>query len=321
MDISVVIPVYNEAKVLHALADRLLPLMESTNCSWEVVFVNDGSADRTWELLQDLRKKEPRISLINLSRNFGHQLAITAGMDHALGDAVIVMDADLQDPPEVLHEMIARWRDGYDVVYGVRTERREETLFKKVSAAAFYRLLDLMTPISIPVDTGDFRLLSRRAIEALRRMPERARYVRGMVAWVGFKQIGVEFQRDARHAGETKYPFRKMVSFALDGMISFSAVPLRIATSIGFLMAGATLLYFFYALVMKVAVGTTIQGWTSLIAVVVFIGSTQLLCLGIIGEYVGRIYDEVKSRPLYLIDSLQQTPDAATHSTGERGAQ
>ncbi len=303
-ELSVVVPVYNEAEVLPALAARLFPVLERSGLRWEVVLVNDGSTDASWEVMRSLREAEPRVTLINLSRNFGHQLAITAGMDHAAGDAVVVMDADLQDPPEVIPKLVERWKEGFDVVYAVRTRRVHEPRSKTLLAAAFYRALRWMTPVEIPVDTGDFRLLSRRAVEALRRMPERARYVRGMVAWVGFRQTGVGFERDERFAGQTKYPFRRSLAFAADGVVSFSALPLRLATSLGFLMAVAAVGYFFYALFMKLVVGSTIQGWTSLVAVMVFIGSAQLLCLGIIGEYVGRIYEEVKGRPLYLVETL-----------------
>lgn len=220
----------------------------------------------------------------------------------------VVMDADLQDPPDVLARMVDKWKEGFDVVYGVRSTRRDESAFKRSTAAVYYRLLNRMSPVEIPVDVGDFRLMSRRAVEALKQMPERARYVRGMVAWLGFRQTGVVFEREARFAGETKYPLRKMVRFATDGMISFSAVPLRLATWLGLGMSGLALLYFVYAVWMKVAVGTAIQGWTSLVAVVVLIGSAQLVCLGIIGEYVGRIYEEVKQRPLYLVETLERGP-------------
>jgi len=317
-ELSVVVPIYNEEEVLPALSERLLPVLERTGCSWELVLVNDGSADRSWELMQQLQRGEPRVTLVNFSRNFGHQIAITAGMDHARGDAVVVMDADLQDPPEVLGAMIERWREGYDVVYGVRTEREQETLFKKLSASLFYRLLQAMAPIEIPVDTGDFRLLSRRAVDALHRMPERSRYVRGMVAWLGFRQIGVPFQRQARHGGVTKYPLLKMIAFAADGLVGFSAVPLRFATLLGFFMAAAAALYFGYAAMQKLLLGTTIQGWASLVGVMVFIGSAQLICLGIIGEYVGRIYDEVKGRPLYLVETVTRGDGIDSASPGDR---
>lgn len=304
--LSVVVPVYNEAEVLDTLVERLVPVLERVATSWELVLVNDGSRDESWSIMQRLQAREPRITLLNLSRNFGHQPAISAGMDHARGEAVVVMDADLQDPPEVLEPMLARWREGYDVVYGVRSSRKDETAFKTLTARIYYRMLNRMSPVQIPVDTGDFRLMSRRAIDALSSMPERARYVRGMVAWLGFRQIGVVFDRDARHAGETKYPLPKQIAFAADGVISFSAVPLRLATGLGLVMSGMSVLYFFYAAWMKLVAGNTVQGWASLVAVIVFIGAAQLVCLGIIGEYVGRIYEEVKQRPLYLVDTLER---------------
>ena len=307
--VSVVVPVYDEAEVLPALAERLFPVLRGSGRSWEVVFVDDGSRDASWSVLQRLRADEPRAVLVRLSRNFGHQRALTAGLEHARGEAVAVLDADLQDPPEVLLEMLDRWDQGYDVVYGVRTERRGETAFKRRTAALFYRLLERLAPIEIPVDTGDFRLMSRRAVDAFLRMPERARYVRGMVAWVGFRQTGVPYVRDPRFAGTTKYPLLRMLRFAADGIVGFSALPLRLATSLGFLMSAAALSYFAYAVAMKLLVGTAIQGWTSLVAVSVLIGSAQLICLGIIGEYVGRIYVEVKGRPLYVVAELERSED------------
>lgn len=305
-ELSVVIPVYNEAALLDELHTRLVPVLERSRCTWELVLVNDGSRDGSWQIMQGLRASDDRITLVNLSRNFGHQLAITAGMRVALGDAVIVMDADLQDPPEVLLRMVEKWREGFDVVYGVRTIRANETLFKKVTAAAFYRVLDALSPVAIPLDAGDFRLMSRRALDALNSMPERARFIRGMVSWLGFKQTGVEFERHARFAGETKYPLRKMIAFAADGLVSFSALPLRLSTTLGMGLVPVALLYFVYAVVMKVLLGITVPGWASIVAVVVFLGSAQLICLGIIGEYIGRIYEEVKGRPLYLVETLAQ---------------
>jgi dolichol-phosphate mannosyltransferase len=308
-EVSVVVPVFDEADVLPALFERLCSALDATDVRWELVFVDDGSRDASASILRDLAASEPRVVVVTLSRNFGHQLAITAGMDHARGEAIVVMDADLQDPPEVVPDLIARWREGYDVVYGVRTARDEDTVFKRVTAAGFYRVLQWLTPIPIPVDAGDFRLMSRRALSALQRMPERARYVRGMVAWLGYRQTAVPFERAPRRAGETKYPLRKMVAFAADGIVSFSAVPLRLATSLGFVMAATSLVYVLYAVSMKLLVGTAIQGWTSLVAVIVLIGSAQLICLGIIGEYVARIYEEVKGRPLYLVDEVVRARD------------
>ncbi|TNE84739.1 MAG: glycosyltransferase [Deltaproteobacteria bacterium] len=305
-ELSVVVPVFNEEAVLPELYRQLVPVLDEAAARWELVLVNDGSRDGSLAIMQSLRDEDERVTLINLSRNFGHQLAITAGMEHALGDAVVVMDADLQDPPEVILEMVARWREGFDVVYGVRSEREAETLFKRFTAAAFYRVLNALTPVQIPLDTGDFRLMSRRALDALSRMPERARFVRGMVAWLGFRQTGITFKRRARFAGRTKYPVSKMVGFAADSLISFSTVPLRIASTLGFVMSVGALGYFGYAASMKIMYGHTAPGWASLIAVIVLLGSAQLLCLGIIGEYVGRIYEEVKARPLFVVERLEQ---------------
>ena len=303
--VSVVIPVFNEQEVLPALWAQLVPVLERCGLAWEVLFVDDGSRDASWELLTRMRGADERVTLVKLSRNFGHQMAISAGLTCARGDAVIVMDADLQDPPELILKLIEHWREGYDVVYAVRTERRGEGAFKRGTAWAYQRLLDALSPVEIPVDTGDFRLMSRRTVDALNQMPERARFVRGMVAWLGYRQIGVPFTRQGRHAGITKYPLRKMLSFAADGIFSFSTVPLRMVTIVGFGLSMASMGYLSWAVLM-VWLGRTVHGWASLIAVMAFIGSAQLISLGIIGEYVARIYREVKQRPLYLVDVVQQ---------------
>lgn len=315
-ELTVVIPVYNEEQTLEVLRDRLVGTLDELDLRWEILLVDDGSRDASWEIMQSLRQRDDRISLLRLSRNFGHQLAITAGMEVARGQAVVVMDADLQDPPEVVGQMVEKWREGYDVVYGVREKRLQETLFKRATAAIFYRFLDLLTPVKVPLDTGDFRLMSRRAVEAMGRMPERFRFVRGMVAWLGFRQTGVPFQRDPRASGTSKYPLRKMVGFAADGIISFSSLPLRLATSLGLVSVLGAAIYTGHAIWQKVVYGAAVPGWTSTISVVVFIGAAQLVCLGIIGEYVGRIYEEVKSRPLYLVDTLDQGP--AVEAVGRR---
>ncbi len=307
-ELTVVIPVYNEEQTLGALRERLVQTLDALDLRWEILLVDDGSLDRSWEIMRSMRQEDDRISLLRLSRNFGHQMAITAGMEVALGEAVVVMDADLQDPPEVVGQMVQKWREGYDVVYGVREKRLHETIFKRATASVFYRFLDLLTPVKVPLDTGDFRLMSRRAVEAMGRMPERYRFVRGMVAWLGFRQAGITFQRDPRAAGTTKYPLSKMVGFAADGILSFSSLPLRLATSLGLLSATGAVIYTGHAIWQKVVHGAVVPGWTSTISVVVFIGSAQLLALGIIGEYVGRIYEEVKSRPLFLVDTLEQGP-------------
>ena len=312
--LSLVIPMFNEELIIAELDRRLrdfLRALPGVEASWEVVFINDGSKDRTLPMLKELAAAEPRYKVISFSRNFGHQAAITAGVDKAEGEAVVVMDADLQDPPEVVEAMIARWREGYDVVYAVREKRHGETWFKRATAAAFYRLLRTMLGgIDFPVDAGDFRLMSRPVVLTLRALREQHRFVRGMVAWIGFKQVAVKYDRPARFAGETKYPFKKMVRFAIDGITSFSIVPLRTATWLGMgagLVGIGTAAWAFISALR----GHVVPGWTT-ITVLVSLGScAQLLVLGILGEYVGRIYEEVKRRPLYIIaeeTNLPRTP-------------
>lgn len=299
---SIVVPLYNEELVIHETYKRLKQVMDSARESYEIVFVNDGSRDKTAEMAGGICKIDPNVKLLNFSRNFGHQIAITAGMDYACGDAVIVIDADLQDPPEVIPQMIAKWKEGYEVVYGHRTERKGETAFKKLSATLFYRVLRSLTDVDIPVDTGDFRLLDRKVIEALKMLPEKNRYVRGMVSWVGFRQIGVEYIRDERYAGETKYPFRKMLKFAINGITSFSYKPLRFATYAGCLVSMLSFIYLFYVLYERIFVpSSTFPGWASLTVISLFFNGIVLILLGIMGEYIGRIYDEAKSRPLYIL--------------------
>jgi polyisoprenyl-phosphate glycosyltransferase len=303
-ELSIVIPVFNEEKVLPVLWERVGGVLDASGISYEIVFIDDGSRDGSWSALNDLRGRDRRVRLVRLSRNFGQQAAITAGLDHARGQACIVMDADLQDPPELIPEMVARWREGFDVVYGVRKARRGESLFKRSSAALYYRLMRSATQVDLPVDSGEFRLLSRRALDAVLGMPESHRFVRGMVAWIGFRQTAVEFDRPVRAAGETKWTTRRMVHLALDGLLSFSISPLRMATMMGLFTAFCCLLYTAWAFYLRFAMGITVPGWTSTIVAVLFVGSVQLVCLGIIGEYVGRIYDEAKRRPLYLVDQL-----------------
>jgi dolichol-phosphate mannosyltransferase len=303
--LSLVLPVYNEEALIPELDRRLrafLAEVKDVGEAWEVVFVNDGSTDTSLDQLKALAAREPRYRIISFSRNFGHQSAITAGIDRAEGDAVVVMDADLQDPPEVVSTMLERWRGGYDVVYGVREKRLGETWFKRATAAVFYRLLRaLLGGVKIPADAGDFRLMSRAVVLTLRALREHNRFVRGMVAWVGFKQAAVTYPRPARFAGETKYPFRKMLRFAIDGITSFSSVPLRIATWLGIaagLIGIATAAFVIYV---KLSGGRVVQGWTTIMMAVAFGSSAQLLMTGILGEYVGRIYEEVKRRPLYVV--------------------
>jgi glycosyltransferase involved in cell wall biosynthesis len=318
--LSLVIPIYNEELVIPELDRRLKAVLGSWADlveSWEVVFINDGSKDDSLNQLRAMAAAEPRYKVLSFARNFGHQMAITAGMDRAEGDAVVVMDADLQDPPEVVRDMITLWRQGYDVVYGVRRKRAGETLFKKLTAAAFYRLLRAMLGgISIPVDAGDFRLLSRPVVMAMRALKERHRFVRGMVAWVGFKQTATYYDREARFAGETKYPLSKMLRFAIDGITSFSTVPLRFATWLGVLAGLSAVVIALWAIYIKLFVTGVVQGWTTIMILVALGTSAQLLMIGVLGEYVGRIYEEVKRRPLYLIGEEINLAQPGTSSKG-----
>ncbi len=300
--LSVVVPCFNEEAVIRETHLRLVATLETVpDLDFEIVYVDDGSHDATLNLLRGLQHADARVRVLALSRNFGHQMAVTAGLQHVAGHVVVLIDADLQDPPEVIPEMLARWHTGVDVAYGVRTKRDGETRFKRWTASAFYRLLDCITDISIPLDTGDFRLMDRTVVDAFLAMPERDRFVRGMVAWTGFRQESVPYQRAARSAGETKWPLRKMLRFATDGIVSFSLAPLRLATWLGFVVSGLALAGIVYALVLRLFTAVWVSGWTSLLIAVLFLGGVQLLMLGILGEYVGRIYGEMKRRPLYLV--------------------
>jgi dolichol-phosphate mannosyltransferase len=305
--LSLVLPIYNEEPVIPELHRRLTEFLGQVGVTWEVVFVNDGSRDRSPEMLKELCQQEPRYKLVSFARNFGHQFAITAGVDYARGEAVCIMDADLQDPPEVVAEMLAKWREGFDVIYGVREKREGESIFKRLTAAIFYRLLRAMVGVSIPVDTGDFRLMSRRVVLTLRALRETNRFVRGMVAWVGFKQTAVKYVRKERFAGETHYPLKKMIRFALDGIISFSSVPLRLATWLGVLAGLLGLGVACWAVYAHFFGTGVVPGWATLMIAVALASSAQLLMTGILGEYVGRIYDEVKHRPLYIVGDVVNT--------------
>ena len=305
--LSLVLPIFNEEAIIPELDRRLRAFLTDVGSgvgdAWEVIFVNDGSKDRSLALLKELAAAEPRYKVLSLSRNFGHQMAITAGLDRASGEAVVVMDADLQDPPEVVRQMVARWREGFDVVFGVRSRRHGETVFKKLTAAIFYRLLrGMLGDVSIPIDAGDFRLMSRPVVLTLRALRERHRFVRGLVWWVGFRQTAVSYERPARFAGETKWPLRRMLHFAVDGITSFSTVPLRMATWLGVLAGVVALGGVGWALYSKFF-GGVVRGWTTIMILVGLGSSAQLLMTGILGEYVGRIYEEVKRRPLYVVDS------------------
>lgn len=298
--VSVVVPVFNEAEVLGAFYARASSAL--AELPYELVFIDDGSRDSSFQQLADFAAADPRVSVIKFSRNFGHQIAISAGIDHARGDCVVVIDSDLQDPPEVIPSMIDQWRQGFDVVYGVRSDREGETAIKLITADLFYRLLGRVTNIHIPQNVGDFRLMSRRVVDQLKQLREKDRFVRGLVSWVGFKQTGVTYRRDRRFAGETKYPFRKMVKFAFDGITSFSTLPLQIATWMGYLAAALALLYLASVVVQK-ALGYTVDGWATIMVAMLFMGSVQLICLGILGEYLGRIFNEVKPRPMYIVET------------------
>ncbi len=302
--LSVVVPCKNEETVLGEAHTRLVDVLQQLSAAFEIIYVDDGSTDSTFDLLREIQGADNRVRIVRLSRNFGHQMATTAGLEHASGDAVVLIDADLQDPPEVIPMMVEQWRNGFDVAYGLRTEREGETRFKLWTARAFYRLINRLSAVPIAVDTGDFRLMDRKVVNALLRMPEQDRFLRGMVNWLGFRQIGVPYRRAARRAGQTKYPLLKMLRLAMDGIASFSVLPLRMATWLGFSASAVAMAFILYALCVHAFTNKWVTGWTSLFIAVLFVGGAQLICLGIIGEYVGRIYGETKRRPLYLVQEL-----------------
>lgn len=299
-DLSVVAPVYNEQDNIGPLHHRLLKVLEGTHLSCEIIFVNDGSQDKSPQLLEELAAQDHRITVVELARNFGHQVAITAGLEYARGKAVVVMDADLQDPPEVMPQFIAKWKEGYDVVYGVRRQRDEGWL-KRLTAAAFYRLFQRVANIKIPLDSGDFCLMDRRAVDMLIQMPERNRFIRGIRSWIGLRQVGVEYDRPARHAGQPKYTFSPMLFLALDGLFSFSYAPLRIASLSGLVISLLSILTAVFYAVMRLTTGLNPPGFATLIVAILFLAGIQLITIGVIGEYIGRIFDEVKQRPLYVV--------------------
>ena len=303
---SIVAPIYNELDNIPELYRRVKDVMMSTGEPWELILVDDGSTDGSTEAIYELAKKDKCVHPVIFARNFGHQIAITAGWDHARGEAVVIIDADLQDPPELILEMAEKWKEGYEVVYAVRAEREGESWFKLWTASLFYRLIYRITDVKIPLDTGDFRLMDRKVVDVLKKMRERHRFPRGMSSWVGFRQIGVEYKRAARQAGETKYPFRKMFKLALNAITSFSYFPLQVATFFGFVSAGIAIVAIPFVIYLRITGSQAFFGQATTLIAVLFLGGVQLISLGILGEYIGRLYDEAKGRPLYIVRDAPQ---------------
>ncbi len=301
--ISYIFPIYNESGNIELLYQTITDLLkQNQKYNYELIFINDGSRDDSLDKLVALQHHDKRITIIDFARNFGHQIAVTAGLDQAAGDAVIIMDSDMQDPPKVSFELIKKWEEGYDVVYAQRRTRKD-TAFKKLSADLYYRTLQKVADINIPRNTGDFRLIDRKVVNELKRFKEHNRFLRGMVSFVGFKQVAVQFDRDERNAGETGYPLKKMIKFAADGIFSFSTAPLKLISNVGYLIAGISFLGILYAIAIKVS-GTVVPGWTFIVTSVLFIGGIQLIMLGVLGSYIGRIYTEAQDRPLYMVNTI-----------------
>ena len=305
VSITVAVPVFNELESLPELFRRITDVMQEMGQSWELIMIDDGSTDGSREWIEAKAAEDVHLRPVIFARNFGHQIGVTAGLDYSHGNAVVIMDADLQDPPEVIPELIARWQEGYEVVYAVRADREGETWFKRLTAALFYRLINRITDVDLPLDTGDFRLMDRAVVNSLKRMREQHRFPRAMVAWVGFKQIGVPYRRAARFAGETKYPFRKMLRLALNAITGFSYFPLQIATYLGFVSAGLSIFAIPVVAILRLMGSQAFFGQASTLIAVLFLGGVQLISLGILGEYIGRIYDESKGRPLYIVREPQ----------------
>lgn len=303
--ISIIVPIYNEQEIINEFYRRLKAVLDNdlSGYGYEIIYINDGSKDNSLELLLKLRSNDQNIKIINFSRNFGHQLAVTAGIDSSIGDIVVLIDSDLQDPPELIPKMIEKWNDGFKVVYGQRIKRKGESIFKLATAKIFYRMINALSDVKLPVDTGDFRLMDKQVVDYLKQLREECRYIRGLVTWVGYKQTPIYYERDKRYSGETKYPLRKMIKFATNGLTSFSERPLFFAGYFGLIITLLTFLYVGFLIIEKfVSPQNTITGWTSLIIAVLFFGGVQLMSLGIIGQYIGRIYREIKNRPLYVIN-------------------
>ena len=298
---SIIAPIFNEFDNLPELYRRVKEVMDSTGETWELILVDDGSTDGSNERIRELAAKDPIVRPVIFARNFGHQIAVTAGLDYSRGEAVVIIDADLQDPPEVILELAKKWKEGYEVVYAVRAEREGESWFKLFTASLFYRIIYRITDVKIPLDTGDFRLIDRKVVDVMNNMREKHRFLRGMGAWVGFKQIGVDYKRAARHAGETKYPFNKMLKLALNAITGFSYFPLQVATYFGFISAGIAIIAIPLVVMERLTGSQAFYGQATTLIAVLFFGGVQLISLGILGEYIGRIYDEVKGRPLYIV--------------------
>jgi len=306
---SIIAPIYNEIDCLHELIRRISEVMNSTGETWEIILVDDGSQDGSTDLIRDFAKENAYVKPVIFARNFGHQIAVTAGLDYSQGEAIVIIDADLQDPPELVLDLIAKWKEGYQVVYAVRGEREGESKFKTFTASVFYRLIHQITDVKIPLDTGDFRLMDRKVVDVLNSMREKHRFLRGMSAWVGFRSIGVTYKRAARFAGETKYPLRKMLKLALNAITGFSYFPLQLATYVGFIAAGISILAIPVVIVFRIAGSQAFFGQASTLLAVLFLGGVQLISLGILGEYLGRVYDEVKGRPLYIVSEAPEKPN------------
>jgi glycosyltransferase involved in cell wall biosynthesis len=317
--VSIVVPVYNEEGSVRMFVDIIRGVLEEVGLNYELIFVNDGSEDRTFDRAIELAQADPRLRVLNLSRNFGKEIAITAGIDQAVGDVVVPMDVDLQDPPELIPRFIERWREGYDVVYGVRTCRKHDTLAKRASAVWFYRLFNRLSDLHIPENAGDFRLIDRRVADVLRRLPERNRFMKGLFSWVGFRSVGVPYERPARSNGRTKWNHWRLWNFALDGLLSFSTLPLRVWTYVGSVVAALSFAYGSFIVIRTLVLGVDLPGYASLLTTVLFLGGVQLLSIGVIGEYLGRLFIEVKGRPLYIVESTyppRQSPQGVQVSGG-----
>lgn len=313
--LSIVVPAYNEQEVLPEFQRRIAAVLDALELDAELVYVNDGSSDGTLALLEAMHAADPRVTVVNLSRNFGKEIALSAGLDHARGDAVVVIDADLQDPPELIPAMLALWREGNDVVYAKRTVREGETLVKRTTAHVFYRLIQSISRVRIPADTGDFRLLSRRAVDALKRLREQHRFMKGLFAWIGYRQVALPYRREARFAGQTKWNYWKLWNFAIEGVTSFSIAPLKLATYVGGFTALLAFAYAAYFISKTLLHGDSVRGFPTLIVVILLLGGLQLMTLGIIGEYLGRMFNEVKNRPLYLVDAYLPCGSLPTHDS------